>query len=72
MLEKYINHIKKIFKQLNEKDLQLKLKKYKFYKKNIDFFEFIVKWKEIKINSIKLQAVKKWKQLINIKKFSSF
>ena len=46
-MNEHVNHIKKIFKQLDKKDLQLKSEKCKFYKKDVDFLEFVVERKEI-------------------------
>ena len=71
-MKDYINHIEKILKQLNKRNLQLKPEKCKFYKKDVDFLEFIIDRKEVKINSVKICTVKEWKQSINIKKIISF
>jgi len=59
ILKKYISYIFKVLKYLNIKNLYFKSKKYKFYRKKIDFLEFVVKQYRIYIDLEKLQTVKK-------------
>ena len=66
-LKDYQLYINKVFEYLKVKDLRLKLKKYKFYKKNIDFLEFIIKRYRIYIDLVKLQAIREQKELTNVK-----
>ena len=71
-MKEHINHIEKVLKQLNERDLQLKSEKCEFYKKDVNFLEFMIGRKEIRMNSVKINAVREWKQSINIKEVMSF
>ncbi len=59
ILKKYISYIFKVLKCLNIKNLYFKSEKCKFYRKKIDFLEFVVKQYKIYINSEKLQTVRK-------------
>ncbi len=72
ILKKYISYIFKVLKYLNIKNLYFKSKKYKFYRKKIDFLEFVVKQYRIYIDLEKLQTVKKQKLSTNIKKVQFF
>ena len=68
----HVNHVITIFKCLNEKNLRLKSKKCEFHRKEIDFLNFVIERNEIKIDSEKIRAIKKWKSSINVKKLQSF
>ena len=72
MMKEHVNYIEKILEWLNERDLQLKSEKCEFHKKDINFLEFIVDRKEIRINSVKINIIREWKQSINVKKIQSF
>ena len=54
------------------RDLRLKPKKCKFYIEEVDFLGFIIGRNGIRIDPIKLQAVKEWKALTNVKEVQSF
>ena len=56
-LEDYQKHIKDVLERFLVKQLRYKLKKYKFYKKEINFLGFIIRINKIKINSEKIQKV---------------
>ena len=58
ILKKHINYIFKVLECLDKKNLYLKLKKYEFHQKEINFLEFFVKRYEVRINFKKLQAIK--------------
>src|SRR5437667_244407 len=53
-------HVKKILKKFQEKNLYLKLKKYKFHKQQIKYLEHIITIKELKMNSEKIKAIIKF------------
>jgi len=57
-LKKYIDHVFKVLKCLNKRNLHLKLKKCEFYQEEIDFLEFVVERHEVRMNLEKLQAIK--------------
>ncbi len=54
ILKKHISYIFKVLEYLNIKNLYLKSKKCEFYRKKVDFFEFVVKQHKIRINLKKL------------------
>ena len=56
--EGYIRYINKVLEYLEIRDLRLKLKKYKFYKKEVNFLEFIIGRNGIYIDLTKLKIVK--------------
>ncbi len=57
-LEKYVSYIFKVLKCLNIKNLHFKSKKCEFHRKKVNFFKFVVKRHEVRINFKKLQAIK--------------
>ena len=57
-LKQYEKNVNKILKYLNEQDLRIKSKKYVFYRKKIDFLNYIIKRNEIRIDLIKFRAIK--------------
>ncbi len=56
-LTKYIKEVTQVLKKLIEKELRIKLEKYEFYKKEVIFLRFIIRYYEILINLIKYKAV---------------
>ena len=52
-----MQHVCKILQVLKETDLRIKSKKSEFHVQNMQFLEFIVTNKELKINSKKIEAV---------------
>ncbi len=59
ILKKYISYIFKVLECLNIKNLYFKLKKCEFYRKKVNFLEFVVEQHEVHINFKKLQIIKK-------------
>ena len=57
-LEEHQLYISKVFECLGVRDLRLKPEKYKFYIEEVDFLGFIIGRNGIRIDLIKLQAVK--------------
>ena len=57
-LEEYQLHVSKVLECLGVRDLRLKPEKYKFYIKEVDFLGFIIGRNGIRIDLIKLQAIK--------------
>ena len=70
--EKYIKHVSIVLKLLMQKNLLLKSKKCKFHKKEMNFLNFIIGNDTIRMNSVKVQAVKKLEILINSTEVLSF
>src|SRR6266487_747757 len=58
--EDYEKHVKKILRRLQEKNLYLKLKKYKFHKQQIKYLEHIIMIEELKMNLKKIKAIIKF------------
>ncbi len=54
ILKKHINYIFKVLECLNIKNLHLKSKKCEFYRKKVNFFEFVVERHKVRINPKKL------------------
>ena len=50
-------HVKKILRKFQEKKLYLKLKKYEFHKQQVEYLEYIVITKKLKMNSEKIKTV---------------
>ncbi len=57
-LKEHVNHVFKVLECLNKRNLHLKSKKCEFHRKEVDFFKFVVKQHEIRINLEKLRAIK--------------
>ena len=53
-----MNYVFKVLKCLNKKNLLFKLKKCEFYRKEIDFLEFVIERHEVHINLKKLRTIK--------------
>ena len=49
-LQEHIKHNKKVIKALQDKGLKLKVSKYKFHKKEVEFIGLIITIKEIRID----------------------
>ncbi len=58
ILEEHVSYVFKVLKCLNIRNLHLKSKKCEFHRKKINFFEFVVKRHEIRMNLKKLRAIK--------------
>ncbi len=56
-LTKYIKEVTQVLKKLMEKGLQIKLEKYEFYKEEVIFLRFIIRYYRILINPAKYKAV---------------
>ncbi len=56
-LAKHVKEVTQVLKKLIEKGLQIKLEKYKFYKKEVIFLRFVIRYYRILINLIKYKAV---------------
>ena len=65
--EKYIKHVKKMLTALTEKNLQINLKKYKQYKKKVEFLEFRVGKNKIRILSKKIKIIREWSRSTIVK-----
>ena len=57
-LEEHIKHVTEVLECLKQVDLQLKPKKYKYYKEEVKFLGFIVGRNRVKISLIKFKVIK--------------
>ena len=57
-LNEHIRHVKQVLKILHEKNFLLKLKKYEFHEQKVNFCQFKIKIKKIKINFDKLKSIR--------------
>ena len=57
-LKNYQNKIKKILFHFNKTELKFKLKKCRFYRKEIEFLKYIIGRNKIYINLIRITTVK--------------
>src|SRR5436190_24036746 len=53
----YKKHIKKVLRKFQEKNFYLKSEKYKFHKQQVEYLEYIVTTKELKMNSEKIKTI---------------
>ncbi len=58
ILKEHVSHVFKVLECLNKRNLHLKSKKCEFHQKEVDFFEFVVKRHEVRMNLKKLRAIK--------------
>ena len=64
--------MRQVLKILSEKNFLLKSKKCEFHKQKVNFCEFKIKIKKIKIDSNKLKFVREWLISKNVKKVQGF
>ena len=57
---------------LKQRRLLFKFEKCEFHKFEVEFFEFVIEIWEVRMNSIKLKAIKKWSQSTNVKEIQIF
>ena len=57
ILTKYIEYIKKVLDKIRQVRLLIKPGKYKFYKKELKFLEYIIRENRIQIDKDKVKAV---------------
>ena len=71
-LSEHQKHIWLILEQLQEADLQCDIWKCKFHASEVTYLDLIVFQEEIKMNSIKVEAILSWKSLQNVHDVQSF
>ena len=60
---KHRRHVQQVFERFKNFELYVNLKKYKFNIEKIEFLNFIMFMKEIRMNSKQIQMIKKWFKL---------
>ena len=58
-LTKHKRHVQKTLQCLKKRRLLFKFEKCEFHKFEIEFFEFVIKIQEVRMNSIKFKTIKK-------------
>ena len=71
-LAKHEQHVKIMLDCLKKRNLRFKSKKCEFHKKKVVYLKYVISKTRIFIKSIKLNVIKKWKRLTNVKKVQSF
>ena len=64
--EEYGECIKQVLKRLQEEQILVAIKKYKFFTRKIDFIRFIIKLGYISIDLKKIKTIVDWQELENI------
>ena len=58
--EEYREHVKQVLRRLQEEQMLVAIKKYKFFTRKIDFIRFIIKLGYISIDIKKVKAIVSW------------
>jgi hypothetical protein len=70
--EEHIQHVKQVLKALDKHNLRLKLEKCEFYRQEVAFLGYIVGANGIRISEDKIQTVRDWPEITNVKGVQSF
>ena len=70
--EQYYKDIEKVLNYLTKVNLLLKPEKCTFYKKEVDFLNYVIIVKGIKADPEKIRAIIDWFILTNVKELQSF
>ena len=71
-LKEHIQHVRAVLKKFKNTQLQLKLKKCKFHVQETEFLGHWIIIKNIQMKKTKVQAIKDWPELKNIKEVQQF
>ena len=70
--EEYREYIKQVLKRLQEEQILVAIKKYKFFTRKIDFIRFIIKLGYISIDLKKVKAIVSQQELENVTQLRLF
>ena len=56
-LKEHERHVKTMLQCLKQRQLLLKLEKCEFHQFNVEFLKFVIKTREVRMNSTKLKAI---------------
>src|SRR5258705_2234990 len=70
--EEHVEHVKKVLRKLEEKELYVKLKKCEFHKHEIRFLGYMISDEGIGPDPEKIQAIRDWPEPENVKDIQSF
>ena len=71
-MKEHKKYVKKILQKFDERKLKLKPSKYEFHKKELEYLEFLVEKKGIRITLNKIKDIIEWPTPRNIKKIINF
>ena len=71
-LKEHIQHTRAVLKKFENAQLQLKLKKCEFHVQETEFLGHWITTKNIQMKKTKVQAIKDWPELKNIKEIQQF
>ena len=72
ILREHEQHVRIILQCLEQRQLLLKFEKCKFHKFEVEFLEFVIETREIRMNSIKFKAIQNWSRSTNVKEVQTF
>ena len=70
--EEYREYVKWILKRLQEEQMLVAIKKYKFFTRKTNFIKFIIKLGYISMDLKKVEAIVDWQELENVIQLRSF
>jgi transposase InsO family protein len=71
-LEQHIDHVRKVMKALQARDLPLKLSKCEFHKQRVAFLGYIISKQGLEPDPKKIEAIAEWPEPRNVKDVQSF
>jgi len=71
-LDEHIEHVRKVLRALQKKNLLVKLEKCEFHKQSVKFLGFILTINGIQMDEAKVKAVLDWPQPTTVKELQSF
>ena len=70
--KQHIENVKWMLNRLRNHKLFINMKKYKFFKNNIDFLDFVVSLKKIQMQQNKIDVIQKWSTFKNVSEILKF
>ena len=70
--KEHVQHIKTVLQRLREKDLPVKLSKYKFHRERVAFLGYIVSRNSLEPDPSKIKSIKDWPIPQTVKDIQSF
>ena len=72
MQQEHTKHVKDVLQCLQQAELKLNLKKYKFNKLEVEFLRYVIGIKEIKIDPEKIKVIQQWPTPTSVKEVQAF
>ena len=70
--EEHVQHVKKVLKALQEKDLPVKLSKCEFHKQRIHYLGYIISTDGIEVDPDKIKPIEDWPEPTNVTEVQAF